>query len=271
MLASYSTRLEWLERVARDPECRGLPCAVAVLLAAKYINSKSGRAWPAVATLATALKANRRSVQHALDRLVEAGYLRREHAHGRTNSYWMKPPRGGGLHAAPNDAEERSTRRRGAGPTPPGGRCLRRPNPGSNPGMERGEYPRAPAPQASLQRTGDQSSSKSNKSTNSSAATPLPENWPPGPAEFKIAENCAGWDAERANSEFGKFIAYQKSRGRRSADWLATWELWCRNGKSFDAKSLDASPTSFRGSRGALRGLQRWVADPERRDKKLDS
>lgn len=261
MLGSFTARLEWLERVARDPDCRGLPLRVACLLTTRYINSKSGRAWPAVTTLAKLLTANRRSVQRALDTLIEAGHLRRERSTGRSNSYWMKH-RGSGLRTAPAEAEGRSTDRRGGGLHAARGAVPTPPYPGSNPGKERGE----PTPAAShrpVQPAGNQTKSNQTKRSN----TPLPQDWQPGPAEFNIADSYAGWDPERATTEFGQFIAWQRARAGRSHDWLATWELWCRKGKSFDDND-DKKATSFRGSRGALRGLQAWVA---RQEKKLDS
>lgn len=226
MLGSFSRRLEWLERVSRDPGMRGLPTAVAVQLA-RYINSTSGRAWPGIATLAKALTADRRSVQRALDLLVEAGHLERAlgGGAGRTNSYWMRK---GGADAAPNDAKRRRPRPERAASTPGKGRRRRRPNTGKEHGEEHGEGAR---------RTRE-----------------LPHDWELGAAEFAVAQQCAGWDPERAREEFEHFRAHHRTKGTRSRDWGASWEIWCRNGAKFDSRSQRGS------SRGALRGLQRWLA-----------
>ena len=229
MLGSFSRRLEWLERVARDPACRGLPTAVAVQLAARYFNSKTGRAWPKVATLASALTANRRSVQRALDVLVEAGHLERElgGGAGRTNSYWMRKKSGVG--AAPVAAEERRRRPEKAASAPGKGRRQRRPNKGNTSGSNAGKAAR----QAPL----------------------LPDNWEAGAPEFASAQRLAGWDPERAREEFEHFCAHHRTKGTRSRDWPASWEIWARNGAKFDQR---AAPRG--SSRVALRGLERWVA-----------
>ncbi len=228
MLGSFTRRLEWLERVALDPDCRGLPTAVAALLAARYFNSKTGRAWPATATLAERLTADRRSVQRAFDLLVAAGHLERELGGGRrrTNSYWMRQK--GGAAAALDAEKGRRPRPEKAASTPRKERRPRRPNLGNTPGTTRGR----PAP----------------------PQTSLPDKWELGPAEFTVAQRLAGWDPERAREEFEHFRAYHRTKGAGSADWAASWEVWCRNGAKFDQGSKRGS------SRSALRGLQRWVA-----------
>jgi hypothetical protein len=89
---SIRGRLAWLERLATDERARGLPLSCAVLLATRYINAKTGKAWPSVARLAREVKATRFNTVRALDRLVEAGYLRRERTVGRghTNRYSLR-------------------------------------------------------------------------------------------------------------------------------------------------------------------------------------
>jgi hypothetical protein len=222
MLGSFTKRLDWLDRVARDPDCRGLPTSCAVLLAARYFNSTTGRAWPAIATLAEALTADRRSVQRALDVLVETGHLARESRVGRTNSYWM-----GQRGAAP--APGRRPRRGGAASTPQKERRPRRPTSGNEPGEYSGK---GAAPPATL----------------------LPQDWKQGAAELVTAQRLVGWDPERAKSEFEHFCSHHRAKGTRSADWAASWEVWCRNGAKFDQRSRRGS------SRSALRGLERWLA-----------
>jgi hypothetical protein len=120
---SIKTRLRWLDAVARDPDMRGLPTAIAVQLAINYFNSTTGLAWPAHSTLAKRLGANPRSIQRALDALVEAGWLKRA-VGGRqeSNRYWMI---GVGHHGAETDGVQtdgsdarrgRRTRPEGDGP-----------------------------------------------------------------------------------------------------------------------------------------------------------
>jgi hypothetical protein len=235
MLGSFTKRMDWLERVARDPDCRGLPTAVAVLLAVRYFNSTTGRAWPATATLAEALTADRRSIRRSIDTLVEAGHLERETGGGgrKTNSYWMRwerertrPERAGA--DTPSSAEGGS-RRPGEGAYTPRERGRRDPPIlGNTPGNTRGR----PAPPATL----------------------LPQDWKQGAAELVTAQRIVGWDPERAKSEFEHFCSHHRAKGTRSRDWAASWEIWCRNGAKFDQGSKRGS------SRSALRGLERWLA-----------
>jgi Helix-turn-helix domain len=109
---SFTTRFSWLDGVSRDPRMRGLPLAIAIQFAANYFNSNTGAAWPAQKTLARRLGADRRSIQRALNTLIEAGWLRRERVSGgrKSNRYWMQmggadaggadAPRNGGVNAA---------------------------------------------------------------------------------------------------------------------------------------------------------------------------
>ena len=93
-------KLNWLEAVATDPDMRGAPLAVAVVLATRYLNNQSQMAWPGIKRLAADLGVHRRNVQRALDDLVAGGWLTR-HRGGRVdgrnwaNEYRIK----GGVHA----------------------------------------------------------------------------------------------------------------------------------------------------------------------------
>src|SRR5262249_2975311 len=73
--------------------------------------------------------------------------------------------------------------------------------------------------------------------TNPGRARLLNPDWVPGPAEFESAQKLAGWDSERASSEFDQFRSHHKSKGTRSHDWLANWEVWCRNGFKIDERA----------------------------------
>jgi DNA-binding MarR family transcriptional regulator len=87
-------RMDWLAAIAADHKQRGLPLGVAVLLVAKYFNSDTGKAWPAIERLADDLNADRRNLRRAIERLVDSGYLRRHRNRnqgpGRTNTYQMR-------------------------------------------------------------------------------------------------------------------------------------------------------------------------------------
>jgi DNA-binding MarR family transcriptional regulator len=86
-------KFEWLMAVAADRRLRGLPVSVAVVLAARYFNAKSGEAWPSMATLAKDLNVHWRSVQRSVRKLEDARYLRVSSGSGRaSNTYRMHTP-----------------------------------------------------------------------------------------------------------------------------------------------------------------------------------
>jgi Helix-turn-helix domain len=242
MRGSFSRRLEWLERVALDPTCRGLPSVVAMLLAARYINSETGRAWPAQETLAKALDANRRSIQRALDALVKAGHLIRQRGGTRRqgNTYEMRLKDGAGAAGRAVAGLDAASI---AASTPSSRRSTHRPNTGTEYGDERGEERAREGPTGEAVQKG--------------RATLLPAKWEAGPAEFDTAQRLAGWDSERTQSEFGHFSAHHRAKGTSSRDWLASWEIWCRNGPKFEQRSKRGS------SRTAIQGLQEWLVEQD--------
>jgi hypothetical protein len=88
-------RMDWLIAIAADPKQRGrLPINVAVMLAAKYFNSESGKAWPGIETLAKDLNTDQRNARRAIDWLFASGYLRRSRNRksgaGHSNTYEMR-------------------------------------------------------------------------------------------------------------------------------------------------------------------------------------
>lgn len=136
-------KLEWLDAVSSDPRLHNLSVALAVKLAVRYLNSETEEAWPGIDRLAHELNADRRSVQRALDRLVDGGWLRRKRGGGRanTNTYQIK----GGVAVVraveTPPLKEHKGRRFGpekGGVSVPKGRSKRRPNPRENPGRRRG-------------------------------------------------------------------------------------------------------------------------------------
>ena len=101
MRATVVTKLKWLEAIAGDRSMPRLALAVAILIATRYLNNKTGRAWPGVDRLAQELRATRRNCQHALDRLVAAGWLLRERGGGRklSNVYRLNSVTGDAVNA----------------------------------------------------------------------------------------------------------------------------------------------------------------------------
>jgi DNA-binding MarR family transcriptional regulator len=78
---------QFLQKAAKDPKLRGLPLAVAVMLAVNYLNARSETAWPSAQRMADDLKVARRSIRRALDQLVAAGLLVRDRGNRRSNVY----------------------------------------------------------------------------------------------------------------------------------------------------------------------------------------
>jgi hypothetical protein len=83
-------RFVWNDRIMLDPSISDLKHRVAVLISNKYLNFTKGYAWPKQKDMAAKLGLGIRTIQCALDALVDAGHLGREVAHGRgrNNRYW---------------------------------------------------------------------------------------------------------------------------------------------------------------------------------------
>lgn len=84
-------RLDWLRAIAADPDMHGPPLAVAVELT-RFINTDSGTARPAVATIAAGLRLTTRTVQKATRRLEAAGLLNVDHPSGRVCCVYRPNP-----------------------------------------------------------------------------------------------------------------------------------------------------------------------------------
>ncbi len=86
-------KLNWLTAIATDRQARGLPLALAVVLACRYFNARTETAWPGIETLARDLDSDRRAVQRAVKQLVDGGWLRRTARGGNgrnsTNVYML--------------------------------------------------------------------------------------------------------------------------------------------------------------------------------------
>ncbi len=81
-------KLQWLEHIAGDSSVSHLCFRVAFILST-YLNRLTGEAFPSQRTLANRLGVTVRAVQKAVNRLVQANYLRvtKQRGRGHTNTY----------------------------------------------------------------------------------------------------------------------------------------------------------------------------------------
>jgi hypothetical protein len=79
---------QMLKKAAQNPALSGIPLRVAVLLGVVYLNSKTEEAWPSVETLAGDLDTDRRNIQRAIAKLVEAGLICCERGKGRLSNIY---------------------------------------------------------------------------------------------------------------------------------------------------------------------------------------
>jgi hypothetical protein len=68
-------KFAWLDRIAGDARVSDRAFRVAYVIAAQFLNRKSGEAWPSQQTLAAACGTNDRRVRDALRDLVDNGHL----------------------------------------------------------------------------------------------------------------------------------------------------------------------------------------------------
>jgi Helix-turn-helix domain len=268
-------KLVWLQGVATDPAMRGLPCAVAVLLALRYFHPATGQAWPSQARLARELSCKRQNLGLAIDRLVEAGWLGK-HSGGRgsSNRYWLNIPADKATSSPAGGAALLAglgSPAGGATSCPAGGARLK----GINQGRESrvvADPTRAPCFSILEKETKEDKPANSKPATlgNSKPATlekkpailKFPDAWSAlSVAELDIAWKLAEWDAERANREFQKFRTY--NRTKHSPNWSDTWELWCQRGREYDQKDLKQSAST--GVRAAALGMKRWLDEQKQR------
>jgi hypothetical protein len=270
-------KLKWLEALAKDDLMRGLPLAIGVLLAIRYLNGKTENAWPAIGTLAEELDTDRRAVQRAINRLVASGWLRRTVRGGRDTNRYMLPielpaqfrdRRRGGAETAPRSAQGRSRDRcrggldgrLGAVPRPPD---LKK-NPRGNPrGSFAASAARAPGPRnCSFSRQEDAGGSLKQDRTEGGPSLPkkqrrrpLPEGWVLGDNEMAAAQQVVDWDGERMGKEFDAFLSWHREKAPYSYDWEAAWINWCRKGVTFEHKSSKSTLRTDRGFGSILAGI----------------
>jgi hypothetical protein len=249
-------KLSWLEAVACDRRTRGLPLAVAVVIAVRYLNSESENAWPAVATLAKAVDTDRRSVQRALRGLIDRGWLSCARRDRRTNVYRITL-RSDAIKGPDAAFGGRSTRRSKSGlDTSLGGgldaALTRELNPRRNPR----EGASAPAPP----NRPDCFPGRAQRGRRRSI--PLPDDWKLGAPEKEAALSVTDWDPERAQNEFDRFLDWHRARQPFSYDWVAAWTNWCRR----DSDSGGRRSAPLTGVRSAVLELRDWLDEKKRTD-----
>ena len=80
-------KFQWLDQVAADVSLPGTAFKLAYLIS-QNLNRQSGNAWPSIATLATRLGTNEKTVRRLTDELCEAGYLEKKRGgDGKPNVY----------------------------------------------------------------------------------------------------------------------------------------------------------------------------------------
>jgi hypothetical protein len=196
---------EWLRAIAADTRLHEwAPLAVAVALGS-YLNSTSEEAWPGIERLAQDLNSDRRSCQRALDRLVEAGWLRRTRGGGRrkTNRYKLN----NGLYASVSVGRNSGSPDRNSGSHDRNSGSHDLKTAGYHPPEPSSEPPKEPSNNR-RRRAAVQSNRSSDRRTGrtKACAQPFPESWEFGDAEAQVARRSdAQWDHERAQEEFHKF------------------------------------------------------------------
>jgi hypothetical protein len=75
-------RFKWLDQVLADPKVTTQAFAVAYVIATRFLNRKTGSAWPAIATLAEHIHKSTRRTQQAVTNLIDRRHL--EHRRGGT-------------------------------------------------------------------------------------------------------------------------------------------------------------------------------------------
>jgi hypothetical protein len=95
----FRRRMEWLEAVAGDSRLSGVEARAAILIAVKYVNSKTGRAYPGYANLAKELNVSPRWAIMCMKGLCRAGWLALNQSgggRGKANEYVLTQPKEGG-------------------------------------------------------------------------------------------------------------------------------------------------------------------------------
>lgn len=280
-------KLDWLLAVAADRRTRGIAHDVAILLACRYVNSESGKAWPSIGRLARDLDVHWSSVQRGLKQLTECGFLQPVGGAHRSNTYrlrYIAPTLGTPSHrryttpsadAMPTysaDAirtryetrygtrdRESSYAADAASLSSPASYSLGKEGSPSNQGSPARFVPDKQTSSATAspgKPAGKRKPAGSHKLPGGSA---FPQQWVCAAPELMCAHEIAGWDNERSYAEFDKFRNWCLRKNPRSWDWPASWRNWVQRGKDWDAAKgkTDKRPTT--GLRGAVVGIQDWL------------
>ena len=85
------SKLGWLEQVSFDPDLSHFAVRVATVLAVRWLNQKTGEAWPAQETLAQATGATADGVRKAVLQLEAGGHMTIKRGAGRGQSSRYRP------------------------------------------------------------------------------------------------------------------------------------------------------------------------------------
>ena len=81
-------RLNWIDGLAVNPRVSPYAFRLAHVIQSRFVNNKTGEAWPAQQTLAELLNTNERQVRYWLKELAVAGFLEvRRGGRGKPNRY----------------------------------------------------------------------------------------------------------------------------------------------------------------------------------------
>lgn len=93
----FRKRMEWLEAVAGDAALSGGEARCALLIGLKYVNSRTGKAYPAFPTLAKGLKISERHAYNCIRGLISRGWLQvHKKGGGRKSNVYILTHREGG-------------------------------------------------------------------------------------------------------------------------------------------------------------------------------
>jgi hypothetical protein len=236
-------KFDWLLAVAADRRLAHISEGVALVLAAKYVNSKSGLAWPSIATLAKDLNVHRSSVQRGLKQLIAHGYLQQEEQRWASNSY--------SLRVAPLLRSRDATRGGSRAATSGGSRDATQTLEENYKNGTR----ESPAAKAAAHSGPRFKKTSPRAGASSKRKTVWPEEWQCSSDELETAQHIAGWDEDRSYDEFDRFRDWCLQKNMHSADWPASWRQWIRNGKEYEEKKSQQQESGYSGM---LRGIKNW-------------
>lgn len=203
-----------LEIKRRDDSVSAAAVHLGMLVALKYVNSKSGEAWPSQKTLAHDLQTTERSIRRDLAILVRCGFLEVVPGSGRMSSRYK-------LRAG--DGERTKTAIEGGPPRPGGGRTP------TSTDLSRKTYNQEGLEQTSEPRTSSNSNSETHQPPTRTrvAAHMIPSDWKPGKIEIEIA-TVLGFDAREIDALAPDFKTYWLATKIKRPGWTATWRNWVR-------------------------------------------